>query len=107
MLPVERVIGESGLAAGPDGARLDIRLPWYRSLPLSTVEIESLTIDGQPVALESLEFELDGERWPLPKLADLTDEVWFVLDSAYLVLPGERLEPGSTHQVALTTSVYP
>lgn len=42
MLPVERVIGEEGLTATPAGARLAMRLPWYRSLPFSTVEVAGL-----------------------------------------------------------------
>lgn len=42
MLPVERVIGEEGLAATPRGLRLAMRLPWYRSLPFSTVDRKSV-----------------------------------------------------------------
>jgi len=32
---------------GKKGLELPIRLPWYRALPLSTVEIKQVSIDGQ------------------------------------------------------------
>ncbi|HZU64229.1 MAG TPA: DUF6379 domain-containing protein [Novosphingobium sp.] len=107
LLPVERVIGESGLAASADGLRLDMRLPWYRSLPLSTVRVEALSLDGAPVDLADALFELDGRRWPLAALADEIDSFWFVLDSAFLILPQLHPAPGSRHEVALTLAVFP
>lgn len=107
MLPVERVIGDGGLTADGDTVRLEIRLPWYRSLPLSTVAIEALTIDGREYGLAELNFELEGRRWPLPALSDLTAESWFVLDPAWLVAPGPAPAPGSTHEVSVTLSLFP
>ena len=107
MLPVERVIGEGGLVASPDGLRLDVRLPWYRSLPLSTVEVERLEIDGEAVAPEALRFELDGASWSLAELAEQTNAFWFVLDSAQLLVPGRMAAPGATLRVALTINLYP
>ena len=38
------------------GVVLDIRLPWYRSLPLSTVEVASLRVDGREIAPERMSF---------------------------------------------------
>ena len=97
MLPVERVIGEEGLSAGPDGARLAMRLPWYRSLPFSTVEVASLSIDGTPADLTAGRLEYDGQSWPLADIGEKTDAFWFVRDSVFLVLPGLALEIGRAH----------
>ena len=107
MLPVERVIGEEGLRAGTDGLRLALRLPWYRSLPFSTVEVASLAIDGQPVDLSDARVEYDGSSWPLAEMGEQTDTFWFVRDSAFLHLPGRKATPGSEHSVALTIEVNP
>ena len=92
MLPVERVIGEEGLAACPDGLRIAMRLPWYRSLPFSTVEVAQLAIDGVPVDLTSARVEYEGQSWSLAEMAEQTDAFWFVRDSAFLLLPGRAAD---------------
>lgn len=107
MLPVERLIGEEGLSATPGGARLAMRLPWYRSLPFSTVEVAALTIDGADVDLSGAVVEYDDYRWPLAQLGEQTNAFWFVRDSAFLVLPDVAVAPGSQHDVALTLNVSP
>lgn len=107
MLPVERVIGEEGLAAGPEGARLAMRLPWYRSLPFSTVEVGALAIDGRAIDLSGARIEYDGKSWPLAENGEQVNEFWFVRDSAFLVLPDVSIAPGESHQVALTVNVSP
>lgn len=107
MLPVERVIGEEGLTATPAGARLAMRLPWYRSLPFSTVEVAGLVIDGAVVGLSGALVEYDGNRWPLAQLGEQTNAFWFVRDSAFLVLPDVSVTAGSQHDVALTVNVNP
>lgn len=107
MLPVERVIGEEGLAATDGGLRLAMRLPWYRSLPFSTVEVASLAIDGEAVDLADARVEYDGQSWPLAQQGEEVDRFWFVRDSAFLLLPGHSAAPGSEHAVALTINVSP
>lgn len=107
MLPVERVIGEEGLAATAGGLRLAMRLPWYRSLPFSTVEVAALAIDGTPVDLSGARVEYDDLSFPLAEIGEQTNAFWFVRDSAFLVLPGADAAPGSEHEVALTINVSP
>ena len=107
MLPVERIIGEEGLSASPAGLRLAMRLPWYRSLPFSTVEIASVVVDGQPVDLSQARVEYDGHSWSLGEMAEQINAFWFVRDSAFLVLPGRNLAVGGEHDVSLTVNVNP
>jgi hypothetical protein len=107
MLPVERVIGEEGLCATPNGLRLAMRLPWYRSLPFSTVEVASLTIDDAPVDLGAVRVEYEDHSWSLAEMAEQTDAFWFVRDSAFLLLPETTGKAGDEHRVALTLNVNP
>lgn len=107
MLPVERIIGEEGLSATPEGLRLAMRLPWYRSLPFSIVEIDSVHIDGAPVDLSDAKVEFDGSVWPLKDLGEQINAFWFVRDSAFLHIPGQHAEPGSEHEVALSLFMSP
>lgn len=107
MLPVERVIGEEGLAATAGGLKLAMRLPWYRSLPFSVVEVGPLTIDGKAVDLSDARISYDGEEWALADNGERVDTFWFVRDSAFLVLPSLSADAGSTHEVSLNLFVSP
>lgn len=107
MLPVERIIGEEGLQAADGGLRLAMRLPWYRSLPFSVVEVGEVLLDGQPLDLGQARVEFDGQSWPLAENGEQTNRFWFVRDSAFLLVPGQQLAPGSEHAVALTLFVSP
>lgn len=107
MLPVERVIGEEGLELRGGRLALAVRLPWYRSLPLSTVEIAVLEIDGRTVDQGQVRFEYAGQSWPLAKIAELTDTFWFVMDSAWLLIPPDQVANQPEHEVTLRIAVYP
>ena len=51
-----RVISDNGLRATPTGYRIDVRLPWYRSLPVSTVEVGEVSIDGRVIEPSKVTF---------------------------------------------------
>jgi len=107
VVPAERVIGEEGLRATPGGLRLAMRLPWYRSLPFSTVAVARVAIDGEPVDLADARVEFDDHSWSLAELGEATNAFWFIRDSAFLVMPSAHAEPGSEHTVTLTLNVAP
>jgi len=98
---------ERGLRATANGAEIDVRLPWYRSLPVSVVEIGSLKVDDQVLASSDIRFEINGKSFQLHELPARSDEFWFVLDSAVLRLAALRLTPGTDHDVELQLNLYP
>jgi hypothetical protein len=102
-----RVISDEGLTSTAGGLKLDIRLPWYRSLPLSTVTIGELKIDGQTIDPGDIRFEVNGKTFALDELASHSEEWWFVLDSAYLHVHGKALEPRSEHEIAVGVGIKP
>jgi hypothetical protein len=102
-----KVISDNGFSITPSGWRVDIRLPWYRSLPVSTVEIGAVAIDGNPVNLTDVHFELDGREIPVDAMADQVAVVWYVLDSAYLNVRGNPPERAAPHEVSITLNLYP
>lgn len=86
---------------------LDLRLPWYRSLPLSVVMPTQLVVDGEPVSLEGATVVYEGQRYTLAQLPELTTVCWFIQDSLPLHVPTPRpLAPGK-HHVLLTLNLYP
>lgn len=87
--------------------RLEVRLPWYRSLPLSVIKPSELTIDGEPVSLEGATVEWEGQRFTLAELADQTGSFWFVQDSIFVDVPLEGpLRPGP-HEASLLLHLFP
>ena len=98
---------EGGLRATPRGAEIDVRLPWYRSLPISVVVVGSLKVDGQEVPPSGIRFEVNGKSFGLDQLPAQAGEFWFVLDSSVLRLPDVRVQPGTNHDVELQLNLYP
>ena len=105
-MQTSRVISDNGLRATPTGYRIDVRLPWYRSLPVSTVEVGEVSIDGRVIDPSKVSFELEGRTSSLADMADQVDKVWFVLDSAYLIVETEA-HGGGAHDVSVTLNLYP
>ena len=98
---------QRGLRATARGAEIDVRLPWYRSLPVSVVEIFGLSLDGKPVPADDIRFEINGKSFALAELAEQSHEVWFVLDSAVLRVPNAQIAAGAAHDVELQLNLYP
>ena len=97
-----RLISDGGLTRTDQGYDVDIRLPWYRSLPLSVLRGVNLIVDGKSVPDEAIELKVNGKPFKLDALEDLTDEWWHVLDSGVLSVGHAHLEPHSEHKVDLT-----
>ena len=60
-----------------------------------------------PVPLAGAELEVNGKRFPLADLAELTEERWFVQDSAWLHLPFSDAEEGVPRRADLLVKLYP
>lgn len=91
----------------PEGLALDIRLPWYRSLPLSVVMPSELLVDDRRVPLDGATLEHEGRRYTLAELPEQVAAWWFVQDSVCLQVPlAESLPPGP-HEVTLTLHLFP
>lgn len=91
----------------PQGLVLDLRLPWYRSLPLSVVMPTELVVDGQPVSLEGATVEYEGRHHTLAELPEQVGMVWFIQDSVLLHVPMPQPLAGGRHHVLLTLNLYP
>lgn len=93
--------------AGTEGRVLsiDVRLPWYRSLPVSCIENLEFTIDGKKLPRKNVSLVVGGIRYDLDSVLGLSDTIWFVLDTnEALVELDEPLTPGE-HIVKLIARV--
>ncbi|MFN8090922.1 MAG: DUF6379 domain-containing protein [Vicinamibacteria bacterium] len=91
----------------PRGLELDVRLPWYRSLPLSVVMPGELLVDGRPVSLDGAAVEHEGRRYTLAELPEQVNAWWFVQDSVKLVVPLDAPLGAGSHEVTLTLHLFP
>lgn len=89
--------GEPVLRDGED-LLVPLRISWYRSLALSTFEAIELTLDGTPVDRAALRLEVNGHSYSLKELEPLTEEFWFVQDTARVRVPAPA-GTGSTVEV--------
>ena len=90
-----------------EALELDVRLPWYRSLPLSVVMPSELLVDGLRVPLDGAVVELEGKRYTLAELPEQVGAWWFIQDSIRLRVPLEKPLPAGPHEVTLTLHLYP
>jgi hypothetical protein len=101
------LVVDSGLVVQPSGVEFDIRLPWYRALPLSVVEIASVRLDGQPVTQQNLRLCVNGKSFALADFPEQTTEFWFVLDNARIRCEGVTADVGTEHRVEVQLNLYP
>ncbi len=82
-----------------------MRLPWYRSLPLSAVADLKFRIDGKDIPRTSLRLQADGYVYTLDQLHELIDEQWFVLDTKTIELHLDEPLSQGEHDVRLMAQV--
>lgn len=104
---LDKVIEPDSLRATPGGFSVGLRLPWYRAIPLSNVELDELQVDGRVVSLDQVRFDLDGSDLPVTDLPQKTDQFWWVPDTATLKVDAPDMEPGRSYDVQVTLSIYP
>src|SRR5919205_232333 len=98
----EQVIADGSLEGREDGFSFDLRMPWYRALPLSSLEGLEVSIDGEPVASDDLRLELEGKTYSLADLPPLYDEWWYVADAAEVRAPKRGGLAAGEHELDVT-----
>lgn len=94
------VLADDALAGVGEACEVRLGLPWIRSLPLWCVEDFEISIDGEPVTVESV--FIDGHHLSPDDLA-VTSLWWFIQDRLVLRC-ARRLSPGD-HAVEVTLTL--
>lgn len=102
MGPLDKdVVRDDALSATDEGFALAIRSHWYRALPLTSLAVLDLTLDGRRIDPAELVVEANGKRFRFEELAERHDEWWFTTDPITLHVPAPHAESGTTHHVEL------
>jgi Domain of unknown function (DUF6379) len=94
------VVRDDALSATEDGVALAIHSHWYRALPLTSLAVVDLTLDGDRVDPAELTVEANGRTFGFDELGDLYDEWWFTTDAVTLRAPRSAAR-GERHRVEL------
>jgi hypothetical protein len=101
----DQVIADDSLRADGDGFAFDLRMPWYRALPLSCLEGLEVKIDGDAVPSGELRLSLAGTSYTLSDLPPLHDEWWHVADAAEVRAPRPGGLPAGEHELDVTVAL--
>jgi len=87
------------------GYSFSVRMPFYRSFPLSCLFDIALSVDGKPVDMADLTFELNEKHYKVAALLELTNVWWRMFDEVILIVRKDGgLEKGE-HNMDLTIRV--
>jgi hypothetical protein len=95
------VVRDDALSATVEGYALEIHSHWYRALPLTSLAVVDLTLDGEHVDPSELTVEANGKTFGFDELERRFDEWWFTTDPVTLHVPRPDAAPGSGHRVEL------
>ena len=96
----DQVVRADALTATPDGLDVAVHSHWYRALPLPSLTVVDLTVDGERIDPSSLAVSVNGHRYAFAELAGKGDEYWFTTDPLVLHVPVDS-EVGREHRVQL------
>jgi hypothetical protein len=102
MGPLDKdVVRDDALTATNGGLALQIHQHWYRSLPLTSLAVLDLTIDGERVDPAEVTVEANRKRYSLEELEQKHDEWWFTTDAVILHIPRPGAETKDRYRIEL------
>lgn len=102
MGPLDKdVVREDALRADNGGFALEVHHHWYRSLPLSSIAVLDLKVDGEPVSREEMTVQANGTSYRFAELEEQFDRWWFTTDAITVSAPRGGCSTGTRHRVEL------
>lgn len=86
----DTILISDSLAVREDGLAIGLKIPWYRSLWVSSVSDVVVKVDGAEVPKDDLRAEINGKSFTIPELGEQWDELWFLQDRLVIVVPQEQ-----------------
>ncbi|ARJ07164.1 flagellar biosynthesis protein [Cnuibacter physcomitrellae] len=105
MIP-DRIIEQDTLKTDGRKTAVEVRLPWYRSLPAASVSEVEFSVDGVAAPADSLVWTMNGRDWRLSELEGVIDEWWFPTDSVVVTGDIPVDDPDAEHEVRVALKLY-
>lgn len=105
MIP-DRIVEAGTLKTDGTTTTVEVRLPWYRSLPAASISEVEFSVDGVAAPADSLRWTMNDRTYALGDLVGVIDQWWFPTDSA--VVSGELPidDPSAPHEVRIALKLY-
>ena len=99
------LLSDDSLSVRPGAPAIAIKLPWYRSLWLSSVSDIAVRVNGREVPTGTLTVELAGHTYRVAELPDRWDVLWFIQDRLVVVAPLDEPPPDQPVDVEVTIDI--
>ncbi len=107
MGPLDKyILADDALTATPTGFDLRFKSHWYRSLPLSCMDVRA-TVNGVAIDPATTTISVNGNTYLLAEMPELADEWLFILDAATLhITQPTPLPPNIAYTVSLSLDLH-
>ncbi|MFT4081676.1 MAG: DUF6379 domain-containing protein [Nocardioides sp.] len=86
------------------GFAVDARIPYYRGLGLSMVEVD-LTVDDEIIPRDQVSFVVHGNSYRSDEMDEVYDDRWGFTEAATLVVDRPGGLPAGEHRVSVLVSL--
>src|SRR5687767_2905673 len=100
----DTVLTEQSLVRRPEGLGIELTVPWYRSLWLSSVTDIAVSVEGREIPKDDLRVELGDRTYLVQELPGQWDVLWFIQDRLVVVVPLDE-PPAEGQQVDVEVTV--
>jgi hypothetical protein len=83
------------------GFKFGARLPYYRGIALSLLEDIAVSIDGEVVPKEQIQFSAHGNTYTMKELEAATEDRWNMGEIAYIIVQKEGGLAKGEHKIRL------
>ncbi|MEF2978414.1 C-glycoside deglycosidase beta subunit domain-containing protein [Subtercola sp. YIM 133946] len=105
MIP-DRIIEQNTLKTDGQKTTVEVRLPWYRSLPAASVSEVEFSVDGVAAPAESIRWTMNDRTYTLDELVGVIDEWWFPTDSVVVTGDIPLADPEADHEVRVALKLF-
>jgi hypothetical protein len=105
MTLTDQTLAQSTFIVDGNSARLDIRLPWYRSMPFGDISLGALRVDGGTIDPGAVRWLVGDDELDNAALA-ATSACWYLQDAVTLGLPLGAPPTGSMVMVELDLVIH-
>ena len=102
----DTILTGDSLSTRPGALAIALKVPWYRSLWLSSVSDVRVRVDGREVPRDELRAELGDRTYRIEELAEESEVLWFLQDRLVVLVPtAEPPAAGDTVDVEVSIEV--